>query len=109
MKIGEAQKASFSLHTQIEESNQMKWNPFITVVDILEEAGEVAQVVKNLEGYSPHQEPKTKDMLASELSDMLWSIFVLAGMYKLDLEKSFKRMLSSYETRFLKRDAHIIS
>lgn len=102
MRISEAQNATFELHSKIEESNKIKWTPFVTVVDILEEAGEVAQVVKNLEGYSPHQKRKTKEMLSVELSDLLWSIFVLAGMYEVHLEKAYQQTLISYEARFLK-------
>lgn len=102
MHVHEAQRAAHSLHTRICESKKQTWPPFVAVTDILEEAGEVADAVKNLEGYAPHQEPATPERLASELSDLLWSVFVLAGMYGLDMEASFKRTLESYEARFLK-------
>ncbi|KPV64500.1 MAG: hypothetical protein AOA65_0959 [Candidatus Bathyarchaeota archaeon BA1] len=55
----------------------------------MEEAGEVASIVKVLEGYKPPEKPKTKEMLATELSDMLYAIFVLAEHYNIDLEKDF--------------------
>jgi NTP pyrophosphatase (non-canonical NTP hydrolase) len=54
------------------------WTPFVMVTDLLEEAGEVAAVVKGLEGFKPPEKPKTKEMLATELSDLLYIIFVLA-------------------------------
>jgi NTP pyrophosphatase (non-canonical NTP hydrolase) len=50
------------------------WTPFVMVTDLLEEAGEVAAVVKGLEGFKPPEKPKTKEMLATELSDLLYII-----------------------------------
>ncbi len=59
------------------------------VTDLLEEAGEVASVVKGLEGFKPPEKLKTKEMLATELSDLLYIIFVLAEQYGIELEESF--------------------
>lgn len=39
-------------------------------MDILEEAGEVADAVKNLEGYSPHQQTYGVENLVAELADL---------------------------------------
>jgi len=103
MRISEAQKAVFELHNRICRQNNQTWPPTVTVVDILEEAGEVADVVKNLEGYSPHQQPYSKDKLAAELADLTWSILLLAASYDLNLESAVKEMLAKYETRFIKK------
>lgn len=72
------------------------------VTDILEEAGEVASVVKGLEGFKPADKPKTKEMLAAELSDLLYIIFVLAEHYKINLEETFLQTVNNYVLRFLK-------
>jgi NTP pyrophosphatase (non-canonical NTP hydrolase) len=101
MRVLEAQQAAYDLHNRICESKNQTWSPFIALTDILEEAGEVADAVKNLEGYSPHQKRYTPDKLASELSDPLWSVFVIAGMYNVDMESSFKQTLENYEARHL--------
>ncbi len=71
------------------------------VTDILEEAGEVASVVKGLEGFKPPDKPKTKEMLATELSDMLYIIFVLAEHYGIHLEETFLQTVNDYMLRFL--------
>jgi NTP pyrophosphatase (non-canonical NTP hydrolase) len=63
--------------------------PFAMVTDLLEEAGEVAAVIKRLEGLNSSEEPKTKDMLATKLSDVLYIIFILAEHYRIELEESF--------------------
>jgi NTP pyrophosphatase (non-canonical NTP hydrolase) len=78
------------------------WTPFVMVTDLLEEAGEVASVVKGLEGYTPPEKPKTKEMLATELSDMLYIIFVLAEHYGISLEEVFIQTLNDYLLRFIK-------
>ena len=77
------------------------WDPFVIVTDILEEAGEVAAVVKGLEGYKPPEKVQTKEMLASELSDLLYGVFLLAEHYNIDLEDAFPQTVLSYRQRFL--------
>jgi NTP pyrophosphatase (non-canonical NTP hydrolase) len=62
---------------------------FAMVTALLEEAGEVASAVRGLEGFKPSDEVKTKEMLATELSDILFMVFVLAEHYGIELEESF--------------------
>jgi len=78
------------------------WTSFVMVTDLLEEAGEVAAVVKGLEGFKPPEKPKTKEMLAMELSDLLYIIFVLAEHYGIELEEVFLQTVNDYVLRFLK-------
>lgn len=62
--------------------------------DLLEEAGEVAAAVKGLEGFKPPEKPKTKEVLATELSDLLYIIFVLAEHYGIELEEAFMQTVN---------------
>ena len=78
------------------------WTPFVMVTDLLEEAGEVASVVKGLEGFKPSDKHRTKEMLATELSDLLYIIFVLAEHYGINLEEVFLQTVNDYVLRFLK-------
>jgi NTP pyrophosphatase (non-canonical NTP hydrolase) len=71
------------------------------VTDLLEEAGEVASVVKGLEGFKPPEKSKTKEMLATELSDLLYIVFVLAEQYEIELEESFLQTVNDYILRFI--------
>ena len=77
------------------------WTPFVMVTDLLEEAGEVAAVVKGLESFKPPDKSKTKEMLATELSDLLYIIFVLAEHYGVNLEESFLQTVNDYILRFI--------
>jgi len=78
------------------------WTPFVVITDLLEEAGEVAAVVKGLEGFKPPEKPKTKEMLATELSDLLYIIFVLAEHYGIEVEEAFMQTVNDYILRFVK-------
>jgi len=78
------------------------WTPFVMVTDLLEKAGEVATVVKGLEGFKPPEKPKTKEMLATELSDLLYITFILAEHYGINLEESFLQTVNDYMLRFIK-------
>jgi len=78
------------------------WTPFAMVTDLLEEAGEVAGVVKGLEGFKPPDKPKTREMLATELSDLLYMTFILAEHYGIDLEETFIQTVNDYVLRFIK-------
>ena len=71
------------------------------VADLLEEAEEVASVVRGLEGFKPPEKLKTKEMLATELSDLLYIIFVLAEQYGIELEESFLQTVNDYILRFI--------
>lgn len=71
------------------------------VTDLLEEAGDVAAAVKGLEGLKPAEKPKTKEMLATELSDLLYIIFVLAEYYSINLDEVFLQTVNDYILRFI--------
>jgi len=90
------------INEKLDPARGQGWTPFVMVADLLEEAGEVACVVKGLEGFKPREKPKTKEMLATELSDMLYIIFVLAEHYGINLEESFLQTVNDYILRFMK-------
>lgn len=64
------------------------------VTDLLEEAGEVAAAIKGLEVSRPPERPKTKEMLATGLSDLLYIIFILAENYGIELEEVFMQTVN---------------
>jgi len=105
LTLQEAQLVSWKIFRKINVKLDVEsgrgWDPFVIVTDILEEAGEVASVVKGLEGFKPPEKPKTKEMLAKELSDMLYGIFVLAEHYGVNLDETFLEHVNDYLLRFL--------
>ena len=105
LTLFEAQQVAWKIFRKINEkldkTRGRGWDPFIITTDILEEAGEVAGVVKGLEGFKPPDKPKTKEMLAEELSDLLYGIFVLAEHYGINLEEVFLETVNDYILKFI--------
>ncbi len=89
------------INDKLDPERGKTWTPFAMVTDLLEEAGEVASAVKGLEGFKPPEKLKTKEMLATELSDLLYIIFVLAEQYGIELEESFLQTVNDYILRFI--------
>jgi NTP pyrophosphatase (non-canonical NTP hydrolase) len=77
------------INDKLDPERGKSWTPFVMVTDLLEEAGKVASAIKGLEGFEPPEKPGTKQDLATELSDLLYMIFVLAGHYGIGLEETF--------------------
>jgi NTP pyrophosphatase (non-canonical NTP hydrolase) len=89
------------INEKLDRERGKAWTPFVMVADMPEEAGEVAAVVKGLEGFKPPEKPKTKEILATELSDLLYIVFVLAEHYRIELEQSFLQTVNDYILRFI--------
>jgi NTP pyrophosphatase (non-canonical NTP hydrolase) len=105
LTLRDAQYASWKIfkkiNAKLDAERGKPWDPFVMVTDMLEEAGEVAAVVKGLEGFKPPEKPKTKEMLVKELSDLLFIIFVLAEHYGVNLEETFLEHVNDYLLKFL--------
>lgn len=95
-------KSFRKINDKLDSKRGKGWTPFVMVTDLLEEAGEVASAVKGLEGFKPPKKPKTKEMLGTELSDLLYIIFVLAEHYGIELEEIFPETVNNYILRFIK-------
>lgn len=97
----EAQHMCWKVFHKLNAKLNRSGDPFIMITDLLEEAGEVASVVKGLEGFKPPDKPTTKEMLATELSDLLYMIFILAEHYGINLGESFLQTVNDYALRFV--------
>jgi NTP pyrophosphatase (non-canonical NTP hydrolase) len=71
------------------------WTASAMITALLEEAGEVASAVKGLEEPKPPEKAKTKEILATELSDLMYTVFVLAEHYGIELEESFTQNMDN--------------
>jgi len=105
LTLQDAQHASWKIFRKINDKLDVEkaksWSPSVTATDLLAEAGKVAAVVKDLEKSQPPEKPETKKMLAKELNDLLYNIFVLAEHYSINLEETFLEQASDYLLRFL--------
>ncbi len=78
------------------------WTPFVTVTDLHEEGRKVSAAVKKLESSRIPKEPREKERLAKELSNMLYTIFVLAEHYQIELEETFLQTVNDYILKFIR-------
>ncbi|MCW3982223.1 MAG: hypothetical protein NWE81_03835 [Candidatus Bathyarchaeota archaeon] len=90
------------INEKLDPARGKSWTPFVMVTDLLAEAGELAALIKGLEGFRSPEEPITKEMLATELSDILYIVFVLAAHYEVRLDELFIQNVNDYILRFLK-------
>ncbi|MBI1973691.1 hypothetical protein HYS54_02660 [Candidatus Micrarchaeota archaeon] len=95
MEMKEAQE-----HTRNVGKGLKQWDAFQRVTDLLEEAGEVAAEVKAINGMK--QRKGSREALALELADTLYSIMAIANYYDIDLESVFKAKVDKYTQRFSK-------
>jgi NTP pyrophosphatase (non-canonical NTP hydrolase) len=77
------------INDALDPEKRNRWTPFDLVTDFLEEAGDVAAVINGLEKFKRSEKPKTKEMLATKLSDVLYVVFILAEHYGIELEEAF--------------------
>ena len=90
------------INDKLDPERGKQWTPFVIINDLLEEAGKVAATVKALEGSTPAEKSKAKELLSTELSDMLYVVFVLAEHHGIELEEAFMQTVNDYVLRFMK-------
>jgi NTP pyrophosphatase (non-canonical NTP hydrolase) len=90
------------INDKLDPEKGKKWTPFMMITDMLEEAGRIATTVKGLEGSELPEKPETKGALATELSNLLYTIFVLAEHYGIELEESFLQTVNDRVISMLK-------
>ena len=101
LNINEAQKYSYHQFRDHNERLGKTWTPFIMTTKMLEEAGEVAEVVLGLEGVKP-KGSYSREMLGRELSDLTYNIFIIAETYDIDLESVYKQTIDDCEEYLFK-------
>ena len=105
LTLQDAQHVSWKIFKKIEAMSESEAekipDPSALVTDLLHEAGEVAAAVKRLENSAPAEKQKSKTMLAKELDDLLYCVFVLAEHYGLSLEESFLEHVNDNLLRLL--------
>lgn len=89
------------INDKLDPKRGESWTPYVMITDFLEETGQVATEVKRLEDFRPSDQEKLKERLATELSNLLYMIFVLAQHYDIELEDTFLQTVNDYILRFL--------
>jgi len=105
LTLQDAQLVSWKIFRKINDKldpeKGKNWNPFVMVTDLLKEAGGVATAVKGLEGLESPDKCEAKEILARGLNDLLYSVFVLAEHYGVNLDETFLQQVNDYLLGFL--------
>jgi len=94
------------------EAKGEKWtnehDPFFRLTFLIEEVGELARAVINVEaktvepnrrGANSSQEAKL-EMVKNELGDILYHIFGTAGAYGIDIQDAFQSSMKTIKTKY---------
>jgi hypothetical protein len=71
-----------------------KWSPLVVVDDIAKNSKKTAKLVKDAQIAKSPLDEKEKEVLATNLSDLLYAPFVLAEHFGLDLEEAFLQTMN---------------
>ena len=75
------------------------WNSEEMALGFVGDVGDLAQLIVAESGK--RNIPNSKEKLAHELSDCLWSVIVLAQLHDIDLENSFTDTMNGLEKHLL--------
>src|SRR3989338_2379651 len=79
------------------KGNWKDWGNEATMIDLVEEVGELANAILVKEGYK--RDKRKKAELEDSLADVLFDVILLSSNYNVDLEKEYKKMLEKLEKR----------
>ncbi len=101
MRISQAQEEVARLFENIRHP---RVGSFIALV---EEVGEIADVVMKTEFYGEYGIPKARRKLASEMADVLVCLLELASVYGINLEEAFREKLLKLEEKVPKWEREV--
>jgi NTP pyrophosphatase (non-canonical NTP hydrolase) len=97
MDLTEAQKSTAELVGKIEKRTGKPWDPKVRFIDLMEEAGELANALLIEEGFKA--EKRRRADLVDSVCDMLFDLLMLAEHFKIDLSEEYGRVLKHVEGR----------
>ena len=93
LSLQDAQHVSWKIFRKIDAKldaeGAKRRKPPVIVTDLLEKVDKVSAAVKNLEESGSSDKSQPAEILAKELNKVLYSVFVLAEHYGLNLEETF--------------------
>ncbi|OQA48112.1 MAG: MazG nucleotide pyrophosphohydrolase domain protein [Bacteroidetes bacterium ADurb.Bin302] len=99
LTLNEVQKVVDKWISQFEEGY---WPPLSMLAAVVEETGELAREINDLEGFKKKRMPDDTD-IGMELADLIFSIVCIANYYHIDLSEAFKAILDKYTKRDMQR------
>ena len=79
------------------------WKPHEVLVRLMEETGELAREVNHEFGPKKKKAGEKESDIGDEMADIIFTLCCLANSQKIDLDKSFKKMMDKLYSRDDKR------
>ncbi|MEX0621537.1 MAG: MazG-like family protein [Candidatus Woykebacteria bacterium] len=73
------------------------WGVHTRFVELIEEVGELANAIQTEEGYKTKNRKKSE--IIDSICDVLWEILLIAGIYKIDLNKEYPKVIKQINER----------
>lgn len=99
MKLNEAVENTREI---IEKMPGEKWGVYQRFTDLVEEVGELANAIQVQEKWKSKNRAKSE--LIDSVCDVLFSVFSITSIYKIDLEKEYPQVLKQLKNRREKGD-----
>jgi len=107
MEFQELVKRALEVRNQYEQKEIQlygsAWTNEEIVIGFVGDVGDLAKLVLAQNGK--RNIPNSKEKLAHELSDCLWSIMVLAHVHEINLENSFVKTMNDIEQHLQKAES----
>ena len=95
MNLDEAIKETQKIANKMPGSKQ--WTAHVRFVELVEEVGELANAIQTDEGYKTKNRKKSE--VIDSVCDTLWELLLIAGIYKIDLDKEYPKVLKQSDER----------
>lgn len=99
MRIREAQIHANELATAFNERYDRPSTLSFYFIDLIQELGKVAEVIRTEELSSK----KPEENLENRLVDLLYDVLMIANLSKIDLETTFIKRMEQFQTKFLRK------
>lgn len=86
----------------VEKMPGEKWGIYQRFNDLMEEVGELANAIQVREGWKTKNRSKAE--LVDSICDVLYSIFAIAAIYKVNLDREYLKVLKHIDSRRKKGD-----
>ena len=94
MRLNEAIKKTRMVNNKMPGK---KWGIYQRFNDLVEEVGELSNAVQVKEGWKTKN--RSKSELIDSLCDVLYSLFLMADHYKIDLDREYPKILKEIDKR----------
>ncbi|MBI4159298.1 nucleotide pyrophosphohydrolase [Candidatus Woesearchaeota archaeon] len=79
------------------------WSPHEILARLMEETGELAREINNIYGTKKKKPTEETREMASEISDIIFTLCCLANSQKIDLDRAWQEMMTKYRERDAQR------